>query len=93
MTNELKHTVSALEHADDKRKKAPKADYRFYKDPLWPDNSVNVEVDGKRKVLFLVSGHGEPILVYFGEKGNDHHTLNLRTGKFLYLNGKTCSEA
>jgi hypothetical protein len=32
-------------------------------------------------------------LVYFGEKGNDHHTLNLRTGKFLYLNGKTCSEA
>jgi len=69
MTDELKLTVSAIEHADDKRKKAPKADYRFYKDPLWPDNSVNVEVDGKRKVLFLVSGHGEPILVYFGEKG------------------------
>jgi hypothetical protein len=93
MTNELKHTVSALEHADDNRKKAPKANFRFFKDIILPDHSVNVEVDGRIKAMFLVNGQGEPLLVYLGEKGNDQHTLNLRTGKFLYLNGRACSEA
>ena len=92
MANELNSTISALEHAEDKRKKAPHANFRFFKDMLLPENSVNVEVDGKTKVLFLVSNAGDPVLVYLGEKGNDQHTLNLRTGKFIFLHGKFCSE-
>ncbi len=90
MTNELKVTISAIEHAEDKRRKAPQANFRFYEDRVLPENSVIMEVNDKMKVIFLVSGHGEPLLVYLGEK---QHTLNLRTGKFVMLNGKAYSEA
>jgi len=69
-----------------------KANFRFYEDPILPDNSVNVAVDGKNKIVFSVNPDGTPVMLYLSEKDNCHHVLNLKTGEFIFLNGKICGQ-
>jgi hypothetical protein len=69
-----------------------KANFRFYQDPVLPNNSINVAVDGKNKVVFSVFTDGTPVMLYLSEKDNRHHVLNLKTGEFTFLNGKICGQ-